>query len=80
MLLKLTCMLLLKTAARYDTRRRYTAWQHADQPPGRNRLLQNRLRDSLNNLVVVTHNAHTVANSIITEAVENVLSHIAGAK
>lgn len=50
--------------------------QHADQPPGRNRRLQQRLRDTLNHLVVVTHNAHVVANSIINEAVDNVLSYI----
>ncbi|CAM9342852.1 unnamed protein product [Hapterophycus canaliculatus] len=54
--------------------------EHADQPPGRNRQLQKRLRDTLNNLVVVTHSAHTVANSVVREAVDNVLSHIAEAR
>ncbi|CAM9628117.1 unnamed protein product [Ectocarpus sp. 8 AP-2014] len=51
--------------------------EHADQPPGRNRQLQRRLRDTLNNLVVVTHNAQAAATSVISEAVDNVLNHIA---
>lgn len=65
----------------YNTRngKRETATnrQHADQPPGRNRQLQRQLRDTLNHLVVVTHNAQAAATSVISEAVDNVLNHIA---